>query len=275
MLNLGTNSKNASFVGKALDTTGFTHRDVCLNDLCPLAADQTPTPTRFIRNCEEVGLFQDLQVNPFEETFRRAVEEGNTGTLTVPEARRENRPSLPMKWLPIITSRQSLAIDRQMCDVDESLLAGRNHGWHVAHSAYLSLHYGCADYEQPDPQRGQRRGMFADRVSRREERGRDDQRHRVRGVRHHEAEREWNVGTDERRRAREERRSLAEPHRRERERAHCTQTAADDTHSESVRIFCRCCKTVTLSRLTPYFVLHPAHCFCTGTERNKRLRKNL
>ncbi|XP_033346255.1 cyclic AMP-dependent transcription factor ATF-2 isoform X1 [Bombus vosnesenskii] len=64
MLNLGNSSKNGSFV-----------------------ADQTPTPTRFIRNCEEVGLFQDLQnVNPFEETFRRAVESGNTGTLAVPEA---------------------------------------------------------------------------------------------------------------------------------------------------------------------------------------------
>lgn len=38
-------------------------------------ADQTPTPTRLIRNCEEVGLFDDLQhVNPFDETFRRAVE---------------------------------------------------------------------------------------------------------------------------------------------------------------------------------------------------------
>ncbi|XP_012230907.1 cyclic AMP-dependent transcription factor ATF-7 [Linepithema humile] len=63
-LNLGNNSKN-----------GF-------------VADQTPTPTRFFKNCEEVGLFQDLQnvVNPFEETFRRAVEAGNTGTLTVPEA---------------------------------------------------------------------------------------------------------------------------------------------------------------------------------------------
>ncbi|CAK9812457.1 Cyclic AMP-dependent transcription factor ATF-2 [Anthophora plagiata] len=64
MLNLGNSSKNGGFV-----------------------TDQTPTPTRFIRNCEEVGLFQDLQnVNPFEETFRRAVESGNTGTLTVPEA---------------------------------------------------------------------------------------------------------------------------------------------------------------------------------------------
>ncbi|XP_072742652.1 cyclic AMP-dependent transcription factor ATF-2 isoform X2 [Anoplolepis gracilipes] len=63
MLNLGNNTKSAGFV-----------------------ADQTPTPTRFFKNCEEVGLFQDLQVNPFEETFRRAVETGNTGTLTVPEA---------------------------------------------------------------------------------------------------------------------------------------------------------------------------------------------
>ncbi|KAJ9598633.1 hypothetical protein L9F63_010687 [Diploptera punctata] len=44
-------------------------------------ADQTPTPTRFIRNCEEVGLFQDLQnVNPFEETFRKAVEAVKSGT---------------------------------------------------------------------------------------------------------------------------------------------------------------------------------------------------
>lgn len=38
-------------------------------------ADQTPTPTRFIRNCEEVGLFQELQnVNPFDEGFKKAME---------------------------------------------------------------------------------------------------------------------------------------------------------------------------------------------------------
>ncbi|XP_071444656.1 cyclic AMP-dependent transcription factor ATF-7 isoform X2 [Hetaerina americana] len=43
-------------------------------------ADQTPTPTRFIRNCEEVGLFQDLQnVNPFEEQFRKAAEAATSG----------------------------------------------------------------------------------------------------------------------------------------------------------------------------------------------------
>uniref|UniRef100_A0A0A1X6R1 Cyclic AMP-dependent transcription factor ATF-2 n=2 Tax=Zeugodacus cucurbitae TaxID=28588 RepID=A0A0A1X6R1_ZEUCU len=44
-------------------------------------SDQTPTPTRLIRNCEEVGLFEDLQhVNPFEETFRRACEQHNGQT---------------------------------------------------------------------------------------------------------------------------------------------------------------------------------------------------
>lgn len=44
-------------------------------------ADQTPTPTRLIKNCEEVGLFEDLRhVNPFDETFRRAVEQKGTNT---------------------------------------------------------------------------------------------------------------------------------------------------------------------------------------------------
>ncbi|XP_054738887.1 cyclic AMP-dependent transcription factor ATF-2 [Anastrepha obliqua] len=44
-------------------------------------SDQTPTPTRLIRNCEEVGLFEDLRhVNPFEETFRRACEQNNGQT---------------------------------------------------------------------------------------------------------------------------------------------------------------------------------------------------
>lgn len=48
-------------------------------------ADQTPTPTRLIRNCDEVGLFEDLHlqhVNPFEETFRQAVESKNCSSIT-------------------------------------------------------------------------------------------------------------------------------------------------------------------------------------------------
>ncbi|XP_050077680.1 cyclic AMP-dependent transcription factor ATF-2 [Anopheles maculipalpis] len=62
--------------------------DLSLNLEMPLKgqgvifADQTPTPTRLIGKCEEVGLFEDLQkVNPFDETFRRAVESG-TGSST-------------------------------------------------------------------------------------------------------------------------------------------------------------------------------------------------
>ncbi|KAI5635109.1 hypothetical protein NE865_12227 [Phthorimaea operculella] len=51
-------------------------------------ADQTPTPTRFIRNCEEVGLFQDLQnvaANPFDEGFKRAME-AKAGILSLESA---------------------------------------------------------------------------------------------------------------------------------------------------------------------------------------------
>lgn len=40
--------------------------DVCL-------ADQTPTPTRFLRNCDEIGLFQEI--NPFDKDFKKAVEQ--------------------------------------------------------------------------------------------------------------------------------------------------------------------------------------------------------
>uniref|UniRef100_A0A8C7DWV6 C2H2-type domain-containing protein n=1 Tax=Oncorhynchus kisutch TaxID=8019 RepID=A0A8C7DWV6_ONCKI len=35
-------------------------------------ADQTPTPTRFLRNCEEVGLFNEI-----EQEFCQAQEEQN------------------------------------------------------------------------------------------------------------------------------------------------------------------------------------------------------
>ena len=34
-------------------------------------SDQTPTPTRFLRNCEEAGLFQELE-NPFDQDFQEA-----------------------------------------------------------------------------------------------------------------------------------------------------------------------------------------------------------
>ncbi|XP_071388044.1 cyclic AMP-dependent transcription factor ATF-2 isoform X2 [Centroberyx affinis] len=37
-------------------------------------SDQTPTPTRFLKNCEEVGLFNEL-ASPFDHDFKKATED--------------------------------------------------------------------------------------------------------------------------------------------------------------------------------------------------------
>ncbi|XP_017149448.1 cyclic AMP-dependent transcription factor ATF-2 isoform X1 [Drosophila miranda] len=59
------------------------------------AADQTPTPTRLIKNCDEVGLFEDLQhVNPFDIGFQRAAEQNVSGTPNRPEAPQNDSESL-------------------------------------------------------------------------------------------------------------------------------------------------------------------------------------
>lgn len=39
-----------------------------------MSTDQTPTPTRFLKNCEEVGLFNEL-ANSFEHEFKKAADE--------------------------------------------------------------------------------------------------------------------------------------------------------------------------------------------------------
>ncbi|XP_067147665.1 cyclic AMP-responsive element-binding protein 5 isoform X2 [Apteryx mantelli] len=41
-----------------------------------MLSDQTPTPTRFLKNCEEVGLFNDIDCS-LEQEFRKAQEEEN------------------------------------------------------------------------------------------------------------------------------------------------------------------------------------------------------
>lgn len=37
-------------------------------------SDQTPTPTRFLKNCEEVGLFNEL-ASPFDHDFKKSTED--------------------------------------------------------------------------------------------------------------------------------------------------------------------------------------------------------
>lgn len=39
-----------------------------------MSTDQTPTPTRFLKNCEEVGLFNEL-ASSFEHEFKKASDE--------------------------------------------------------------------------------------------------------------------------------------------------------------------------------------------------------
>ncbi|XP_050503965.1 cyclic AMP-dependent transcription factor ATF-7 [Diabrotica virgifera virgifera] len=70
-------------------------------------ADQTPTPTRFIRNCEEVGLFQDLQnVNPFDELFKRAIDSVKNGTALEVQEHNSNESLHTPHILPHITDNQ-------------------------------------------------------------------------------------------------------------------------------------------------------------------------
>lgn len=44
-----------------------------------LLVDQTPTPTRFLRSCEESGLFQELEdANPFDQDFKTVTNDGSS-----------------------------------------------------------------------------------------------------------------------------------------------------------------------------------------------------
>jgi len=42
--------------------------------------DQTPTPTRFLKSCEEVGLFQEI--SPFDKDFKKAIDQQQNEVCT-------------------------------------------------------------------------------------------------------------------------------------------------------------------------------------------------
>ena len=48
--------------------------------------DQTPTPTKFLRYGEEIGLFNELTKNPFDEAFKSAAENVFKGKVSTPTA---------------------------------------------------------------------------------------------------------------------------------------------------------------------------------------------
>ncbi|KAG5838219.1 hypothetical protein ANANG_G00221460 [Anguilla anguilla] len=57
-----------------------------------IIADQTPTPTRFLKNCEEVGLFSEL-ASSFEQEFRKAQEDDD-------KRAKNPLPASPSRWGP-------------------------------------------------------------------------------------------------------------------------------------------------------------------------------
>lgn len=69
-----------------------------------LILDQTPTPTKFLKNCEEIGLFQELNKNPFEEAFKKALDgDGDQGVSGIPlpgPAANENELNTPIPHIP-------------------------------------------------------------------------------------------------------------------------------------------------------------------------------
>ncbi|CAG0893695.1 unnamed protein product [Darwinula stevensoni] len=70
------------------------------------STQETPSPTKLITTCEEVGLFQDLPTsNPFDEVFRRAAEGKYQPTLVISSSPLNTPQVLPQQLeIPQISS---------------------------------------------------------------------------------------------------------------------------------------------------------------------------
>ncbi|KAL4655508.1 cyclic AMP-dependent transcription factor ATF-7-like [Arapaima gigas] len=75
-----------------------------------IIADQTPTPTRFLKNCEEVGLFNEL-ASSFEQEFRKDQEE---------EDKRRRNPLPAPQYGGLQTPSETKVKEEQPLEVDSS-----------------------------------------------------------------------------------------------------------------------------------------------------------
>ncbi|XP_034440999.1 cyclic AMP-dependent transcription factor ATF-7b isoform X4 [Hippoglossus hippoglossus] len=75
-----------------------------------IIADQTPTPTRFLKNCEEVGLFSEL-ANSFEHEFTKAHDD---------DQRTKHLVRVRMTSAPLQTPSQAKDEDEGPLEVDSS-----------------------------------------------------------------------------------------------------------------------------------------------------------
>lgn len=71
-----TNEDHLSVHIKKHDMSLALNLGMGLGGLSPMGlCDQTPTPTKFLKNCEELGLFQELsKENPFDDSFKKALD---------------------------------------------------------------------------------------------------------------------------------------------------------------------------------------------------------
>uniref|UniRef100_A0A8C9LAQ5 Cyclic AMP-dependent transcription factor ATF-7 n=1 Tax=Pavo cristatus TaxID=9049 RepID=A0A8C9LAQ5_PAVCR len=61
-----------------------------------IMADQTPTPTRFLKNCEEVGLFNEL-ASSFEHEFKKAAEDEEKKSAAALDMSLPSTPDIKIK----------------------------------------------------------------------------------------------------------------------------------------------------------------------------------
>lgn len=61
-----------------------------------IIADQTPTPTRFLKNCEEVGLFNEL-ASSFEHEFKKAAEDEEKKSTAALDMSLPSTPDIKIK----------------------------------------------------------------------------------------------------------------------------------------------------------------------------------
>ncbi|XP_031421631.2 cyclic AMP-dependent transcription factor ATF-7a isoform X9 [Clupea harengus] len=86
-----------------------------------IIADQTPTPTRFLKNCEEVGLFNEL-ASSFEQEFRKAQEDDDKNRSKNPQQQHHHHtaPSTGVVDMSLQTPSEVKVKEEEPVEVDST-----------------------------------------------------------------------------------------------------------------------------------------------------------
>ncbi|KAJ8307618.1 hypothetical protein KUTeg_014830, partial [Tegillarca granosa] len=103
-----------------LGTGGSTLKTPVGSGSTGLFLDQTPTPTKFLKNCEEIGLFQELNKNPFEEAFKKAMDGSDSEMLPGPGSNELNTPIPPIP--KTISDLGPVEINRNVINIQDDIV---------------------------------------------------------------------------------------------------------------------------------------------------------